>query len=213
MQALSPRQAMLIPRQVVLIPRQAGSPSLEGEQAMQALAPRQAVLLPRQAVLVPQLGRNAVSAGTQSQAGSGSPTQLGRSKGNAGAHSQAGRVSPQKEGVQAAQALLHRQATNSPGIVQPMQTFIPRQAALNLSPMPGRSAGSADTLPQTDQSLSPSHSASGATAGDATSLLDNTSITKERGQRPGGQVPWLPKPGQPNLYLLRVPPSVMGKTP
>ena len=63
------------------------------------------------------------------------------------------------------------------------------------NPQLERSAGSADTQSQTGQSLSPSNSnsTSGATAGYATSSLDNaTGVTGEQGLRPRRQVPQVP---------------------
>ena len=65
--------------------------------------------------------------------------------------------------------------------------------------MLGRSAA---TLLQADWSLSPCQGTSGATAGDVTSSLDNTTgITGEQGQRPRG--PALQLPSQPGLAQPR----------
>ena len=88
--------------------------------------------------------------------------------------------------------------------------FKGRQPQTSL-PMPGRIAGSADTLPQADQTLSPSHGSSGATVGDTTSSQDHTSITGEQGQRPKGQVSMLPQLGQAQAVPSRGSPPVMGE--
>ena len=105
--------------------------------------------------------------------------QCGRRAGSASVLSQAGSTNPQCRNS-AGNAGIHSKA----GSANP------------LPHMPGRSAGSTGTRPQTDWSLSPSQSASGTIVGDTASLPDNTTgITREQGQRSGGQVPQLPKLG------------------
>ena len=78
------------------------------------------------------------------------------------------------------QALFLRQAalTFNPGIVQAMQAFIPRQAALIPSHIHWEGVQAVQALlPRQTRVFSPSQGASGTTAGDATSSPDNTTGT------------------------------------
>ena len=118
----------------------------------------------------------------------------GRSDGSARTPSQAGNPHPRNS---AGNAGIHSQAGNPP-----------KPPPL----LPGRNGGSADILPQADQSLSPSQGASGATAWDGTSCPDNTSITGKQGQRSSGHTCQIPQLGQTQPVPSRVPP-VRGKTP
>ena len=123
--------------------------------------------------------------------------QMGRSAGSARTLSQA--------------ASANHQPRNSAG-----NAGIYSQAG-SANPLPhmlGRNTGSAGTPPQADQSLGPSKGASGTTVGDAISSPDNTTcITGEQGQRPGGQVPWLPQLGQTQLIPSRGSPYSQRETP
>ena len=120
MQALIPRHVVLCPRQLLLV--------LPSQEAVHAL-------FTKQTVLIPKPGRNASSAGTQSQtviascqaviasspqAGSVSSPQSGSSTGSAGTHSEAGSISPR-------QVVL---VLPCQGKVQAVQVLFPRQAVV-----------------------------------------------------------------------------------
>ena len=107
------------------------------------------------------------------------------------------------------QALFPRQATHSQGIGQ---AFIPQAGSPKPLPsLPGRSAGSADTLPQADWSLHPSKGAPGTTVGDAASSPDNKVLLGNKGRdlEAGALAP--SAQDKPKLYLLGVPLPVRGK--
>ena len=73
-------------------------------------------------------------------------------------------------------------------------------------------AGSAGTLSQSDQGLSPCQTTPGDTTGDVTSYLENTAgITREQGQRPRGQCPSSSSYDKPNLGLVGVFSPARGK--
>ena len=149
-------------------------------QAGQELSPRQALLIPRQIVLVPR------------QAGSLSQERIQAVQPLSPRLTES--VPPRKEGRQHKHSFPGRQPTAqeyADNVGTHSQAGIP-----NLLPfLLRRSAGSADTLPQADQSLSPRQGVSGTTVQDTTSSPDNTSITGEKGQRCRGQAPQPPQLG------------------
>ena len=122
---------------------------------------------------------------------------------------------PSWDGVQVVQVLFPRQAvlTLSPGIVQAMHAFIPRQAVLIPLGQEEVQAVQAKNPSQAGWSLIPIQGASGTTAEDTISSPDNVAgITREQGQRPRGQQPQHPQMGQAQSCLLGVLPPDLKKT-